>query len=208
MDPVTIGLLISIAPTVLDLLFGHGHHIKDQALIQNLKTMYGYGFEGFGYEGEGYRYPPLSRDSKNLMLTTVQTKRGPIQVLVPKPTRQWAAAYQLNIRQKPNPWVEFMRGKIKALLDEYYKTQLAQPELTEEDRAILEYKRTTPVEKRPRHKRLAAVAKRLYPDLETLPEEQLLYEYYLSPAIGEVHKIRGEKARRKARERLLALAKK
>jgi peptidoglycan biosynthesis protein MviN/MurJ (putative lipid II flippase) len=49
MNPATIGLLISIAPTVLDLLFGRGHHIKDQALIQNLKTMYGYGLEGYGY---------------------------------------------------------------------------------------------------------------------------------------------------------------
>jgi hypothetical protein len=49
MDPATIGLLISIAPTVLDLLFGRGHHIKDQALIQNLKDMYGYGLEGYDY---------------------------------------------------------------------------------------------------------------------------------------------------------------
>jgi hypothetical protein len=103
MDPATIGLLISIAPAVLDLLFGRGHHIKDQALIQNLKAMYGYGLEGYGLFGEGYRYPPLSRDARDLMLTTVQTKRGDIQVLAPKPTRQWAAAYQLNIRQKPNP---------------------------------------------------------------------------------------------------------
>jgi hypothetical protein len=59
MDPATIGLLITIAPTVLDLLFGRGHYIKDQALIQNLKTMYGYGLEGYGYAGEGFRYPPL-----------------------------------------------------------------------------------------------------------------------------------------------------
>jgi hypothetical protein len=30
MDPATIGLLISIAPTVLDLLFGHGNIIKQE----------------------------------------------------------------------------------------------------------------------------------------------------------------------------------
>jgi hypothetical protein len=60
MDPETIGLLISIAPTVLDLLFGHGQHIKDQTPIQNLKTMYGYGLEGFGFERERYRYPSLA----------------------------------------------------------------------------------------------------------------------------------------------------
>jgi hypothetical protein len=54
MDPATIGLLISIAPTVLDLLFGRGHHIKKEELIQNLKDMYGYGLEGYGLYGQGY----------------------------------------------------------------------------------------------------------------------------------------------------------
>jgi hypothetical protein len=54
MDPATIGLLISMAPAVLDLLFGRGHHIKKEELIQNLKDMYGYGLEGYGLYGQGY----------------------------------------------------------------------------------------------------------------------------------------------------------
>jgi hypothetical protein len=47
MDPATIGLLISIAPTVLDLLFGSGHHLEDD---RERKSMYGY---GYGMEGYG-----------------------------------------------------------------------------------------------------------------------------------------------------------
>jgi hypothetical protein len=77
----------------------------------------------------------------------------------------------------------------------------------EEDKAILTYKSLQPTEKRPRHKRLAAVATQLYPEMATLPEDQLLAEYYASPAIAQAHKIRSERARRRARERLLALAK-
>jgi hypothetical protein len=62
MDPATIGLLISIAPTVLDLLFGEGH-IKDSFRQQRYpsETMYGYGLEGYGMYGEGYRYPRRRR---------------------------------------------------------------------------------------------------------------------------------------------------
>jgi hypothetical protein len=43
MDPATIGFLISIAPTVLDLLFGQGH-IKESSRQQRypLENMYGY----------------------------------------------------------------------------------------------------------------------------------------------------------------------
>jgi hypothetical protein len=57
MDPATIGLLMSIAPTVLDLLFGRGH-IKESSRQQRypLENMYGYGLEGYGY-----RYPGRER---------------------------------------------------------------------------------------------------------------------------------------------------
>jgi hypothetical protein len=87
MDPATIGLLISIAPTVLDLLFGQGYHnLNVQDVQEKLKEMYGYGLEGFGYEeGEGYRYPSLAKEEPTLV--TIQTKRGPLQVIVPKPTK-------------------------------------------------------------------------------------------------------------------------
>jgi hypothetical protein len=59
MDPATFGLLFSIAPTVLDLLFGEGH-IKKSLHPQRYssKNMLAYGLEGYG---EGYRYPPRVR---------------------------------------------------------------------------------------------------------------------------------------------------
>jgi hypothetical protein len=55
MDPATIGLLISIAPTVLDLLFGQGH-IKESSRQQRYppENMYGYGLEGYEMYGQGY----------------------------------------------------------------------------------------------------------------------------------------------------------
>jgi hypothetical protein len=102
MDPATIGLLISIAPTVLDLLFGRGHHIKDQALIQNLKNMYGYGLEGYGYAGEGLRYPPIEGyyDEPITIATIQKGLRSGTQIkrYVPKVDEHWVAAYLLNKR--------------------------------------------------------------------------------------------------------------
>jgi hypothetical protein len=113
MDPATIGLLISIAPTVLDLLFGRGHHIKDQALIQNLKNMYGYGLEGCGYAGEGFRYPPIEGYyDEPTTIATVQ-KEGPrkgmeIKRYLPKVDDRWVAAYLLNKRiAARNKWRKY-----------------------------------------------------------------------------------------------------
>jgi hypothetical protein len=77
MDPATIGLLISIAPTVLDLLFGRGNVIKHEILLQNPKKMYGYGLEGYGLEGEGLRYPPITGYYEEpINIATIQ-KEGP-----------------------------------------------------------------------------------------------------------------------------------
>jgi hypothetical protein len=69
MDPSTIGFLISIAPTVLELLFGRGtkySDIKHELILENPKEMYGYGLEGYGLEGYGldeyglgFRYPDV-----------------------------------------------------------------------------------------------------------------------------------------------------
>jgi hypothetical protein len=88
MDPATIGLLISIAPTVLDLLFGQGH-IKESLHPQRYssKNMLAYGLEGYG---EGYRYPP---PSEKFVLLPLQTERGIIQKAIPVPTKKWAAAF-------------------------------------------------------------------------------------------------------------------
>jgi hypothetical protein len=113
MDPATIGLLISIAPTVLDLLFGEGH-IKDSSRQQRypLENMYGYGLEGYGMYGQGYRYPRRRRK------LTVQTYY-PEEV---QPELVRAAVFNRALAGK-NPWLKFLGendyfNRIRDLLNE------------------------------------------------------------------------------------------
>jgi hypothetical protein len=116
MDPATIGLLISMAPTVLDLLFGEGH-IKESLYPQRYssKNMLAYGLEGYG---EGYRYPPLTGP---YVVMPYETSRGVIQKAIQVPSKKWAAAYFLNKKAVANnPWVKFMRTKMDDLRKEYY----------------------------------------------------------------------------------------
>jgi uncharacterized small protein (DUF1192 family) len=100
MDPATIGLLISIAPTVLDLLFGQGH-IKESSRQQRypLENMYGYGLEGYGMYGQGYRYPRRRRE------VTVSTFY-PLEV---QPNLIRAAVFNRAIAKK-NDWIEHLRN--------------------------------------------------------------------------------------------------
>jgi hypothetical protein len=98
MDPATIGLLISIAPNVFDLLFGQGH-IKEYSRQQRypLENMYGYGLEGYGMYGQGYRYPRRKRE------LTVKTFYPPdVQPGVIK-----AAVFNRALVRK-NPWIEHL----------------------------------------------------------------------------------------------------
>jgi hypothetical protein len=94
MDPATIGLLISIAPTVLDSLFGQGH-IKESSQQQRhlLENMYGYGLEGYGY-----RYPRRRRE------LTVKTYYPP--EVQPKVIQ--AAVFNRALAKK-NDWIEHLR---------------------------------------------------------------------------------------------------
>jgi hypothetical protein len=120
MDPATIGLLISIAPTVLELLFG-GNLIKHETVP---KKMYGYGLEGYGY-----RYPPLPEEYARL---PYQTSYGTIERTVRVPNKKWVAAYILNKRAVANnKWVNFLRSKMDKLREEYYKEVLKQGEVPE-----------------------------------------------------------------------------
>jgi hypothetical protein len=163
MDPATIGLLISMAPTVLDLLFGEGH-IKESLHPQRIssKDMLAYGLEGYG---EGYRYPP---PSETFALLPLQTSSGKIiQRAIPVPTKKWAAAYFLNKRAvAKNPWVSFMRSKMGELRDEYYRE--------------VKKEKAPPRVERIRH-RLMLEAIRRSPDLapiENLSDEDLINLYY------------------------------
>jgi hypothetical protein len=99
MDPATIGLLISIAPTVLDLLFGQGH-IKESSRQQRypFENMYGYGLEGYGMYGQGYRYPRRRRK------LTVETYYP--EAVQPELVR--AAVFNRAIAAK-NPWLKFLQ---------------------------------------------------------------------------------------------------
>jgi hypothetical protein len=158
MDPATIGLLISIAPTVLDILFGHGKNAIKQETFP--KKMYGY---GYGLEGYGYRYPPLPDQFAGV---PIQTKYGIVVKPVRIPTKKWAAAYFLNKKAvENNPWVIFMRKKMDALRDEYYKEQgKAAPAKVQ----------------RTRHKLMAEAIKRI-PELaalEGLSIDDLIKAYY------------------------------
>jgi hypothetical protein len=96
MDPATIGLLISIAPTVLELLFGRGNIIKHEMLLENPQKMYGYGLEGYGY-----RYPRRRRQ----MAVTAYYYPGELQDEYIK-----AAVFNKAIASK-NPWINFLRQK-------------------------------------------------------------------------------------------------
>jgi hypothetical protein len=165
MDPATIGLLISIAPTVLDLLFSGRRvtfgHVRRTNIIKHEtipKKMYGYGLE----EGYGYRYPPLEQYAR----LPYQTTRGVIEKIVRVPTKKWAAVYFLNKRAvAKNKWVNFLRKKMDNLRDEYYKE--------------VGKKKPKRVE-RIRHKLMTEAIKRM-PELaaiEKLPEEELIKLYY------------------------------
>jgi hypothetical protein len=100
MDPATIRLLITIVPTVLDLLFGQGHHIKKSLSNQNYPdNMYGYGLEGYGMLGEGYRYPRRRRKS------TVQTYYP--EAVHPELIR--ATVFNRAVA-KENPWIVHLRA--------------------------------------------------------------------------------------------------
>jgi hypothetical protein len=98
MDPATIGLLISIAPTVLDMLFGQGH-IKKSLGHQNYPdNMYGYGLEGYGLLGEGYRYP---RQRRRLTIETYYPESA-----YPELIR--ATVFNRAIA-KENSWIQHLR---------------------------------------------------------------------------------------------------
>jgi hypothetical protein len=166
MDPATIGLLISMAPTVLDLLFGEGH-IKESLHPQRIssKNMLAYGLEGYG---EGYRYPPLTGPYVVLPYETSSGKV--IQKAIQVPSKKWAAAYFLNKKAVAhNDWVNFMRSKMDDLRKEYY-TKIKGKKPEEVPERI----------QRIRHKLMLEAIKRI-PELATLEglsEDDLIKLYY------------------------------
>jgi hypothetical protein len=137
MDPATIGLLISIAPTVLDLLFGQGH-IKESSRQQRypFENMYGYGLEGYGMYGQGYRYP---RRRRKLTVETYYTPES-------QPELIRAAVFNRAIAKK-NPWLQFLEkenvfGQIRDLLKQKAAKYRAKNPVTEKTRKVLQRQHT------------------------------------------------------------------
>jgi hypothetical protein len=149
MDPATIGLLISIAPTVLELLFserdqrslfGRGNNIDikhetvpkrhvQRTLLENPKVkMYGYGLEGYGY-----RYPPIEGyyDEPIKLGTITKGPRKGLEIkrYPPKVDKRWVAAYLLNKQYGANRWREIAKKYLQAASQEYLN------ELKKTDRA-------------------------------------------------------------------------
>jgi hypothetical protein len=193
MDPATISLLISIAPTVLDLLFGRGYHIKDQARIQNLKDMYGYGLEGYGYAGEGFRYPPVEGYyDEPITVATIQ-KEGPrkgmeIKRYPPKIDDRWVAAYLLNKRiAARNAWREYATKALQEASKQYLedlktKSPEAYARAVENRQRREARKGRVPIPLR------SAEGKRLLDELEKLKDEELLARYYHGRRPGKIPK--------------------
>jgi hypothetical protein len=138
MDPATIGLLISIAPTVLDILFGRGNVIKHESVpkrhvqrtilenpesnrrLRSENKMYGYGLEGYGY-----RYPPIEGYYEEPIVLGKVQKEGPrkelpIKRYLPKGDERWMAAYILNERAaKKNKWRDYATKALREASKQY-----------------------------------------------------------------------------------------
>jgi hypothetical protein len=190
MDPATIGLLISIAPTVLDLLFGRGHHIKDQELTQNLKDMYGYGLEGYGLYGQGYRYPPVEGYyDEPIIIGKIQ--KGPragqeIKRYPPKISDRWVATYLLNKRlAAKNKWREYATKALREASKQYQKEVIEPLKESEDPLDQRRYKRIIEnMHKREARKGLLPLAlrseeaRKMLEDLKKLSDAELLEHYY------------------------------
>jgi hypothetical protein len=198
MDPATIGLLISIAPTVLDLLFGRGHHIKEEQRIQNLKDMYGYGLEGYGLYGRGYRYPHVE-GYYDEPIETGTIQKGPragqkLQRYAPKVDQRWVAAYLLNEKlAKQNPWREYATKALHEASKQYLE------DLKAKDPAAYKIAIENKQRRQARKGQLplalrTAEAKKMYDELKELEFPDLIRRYY-----GE------RKIRKKTREKLAKL---
>jgi hypothetical protein len=166
MDPATIGLLISIAPTVLDLLFGRGH-IKESSRQQRypLENMYGYGLEGYGMYGQGYRYP---RRRRKLPVETYYPQEA-------QPELVRAAVFNRAI-VKQNDWIKFLHAndyfnKTRALLKDAAAKYRAQKPLTEKGQKSLQRQLTrlqaelNILQNEAQNKRLAQEFAQKYPGL-------------------------------------------
>jgi hypothetical protein len=184
MDPATIGLLISIAPTILDLLFGRGSAIKHESIP---KKMYGYGLEGYGY-----RYPPtLGYYEEPIVVGTITEgpfKGFPLRRYAPKVNEKWIAAYVLNKKiAERNPWLAKAKAALQQASQEYLeelktKNPAAYAQAMKAKQKRLENKKKGPLALR------VKAAQEMYERLHKLPDEELLKYYYSGRRVPKTKK--------------------
>jgi hypothetical protein len=173
MDPATIGLLISIAPTVLDLIFGRGSAIKHESIP---KKMYGYGLEGYGY-----RYLPTSGFYEEpIIVGTISEgpfKGYPIHRYAPKVDEKWVAAYILNKRiASKNKWIDYARKALQAASEKYLEELKTNDPKAYDDAIKAREKRLAKKGQLPLALHVPK-AKPLYDQLLNLPDEDLFQRY-------------------------------
>jgi hypothetical protein len=188
MDPATIGLLISIAPTVLELLFGRGQSDIKQEMFP--KKMYGY---GYGLEGYGYRYPPIEGYYEEPIVVGTVEKEGPfkgfpIYRYAPKVNEKWVAVYELNKRiADRNPWLAKAKAALQQASQEYLeelktKNPAAYAQAMKAKQKRLENKKKGPLALR------VKAAQEMYERLHKLPDEELLKYYYSGRRVPKTKK--------------------
>jgi hypothetical protein len=192
MDPTTIGLLISIAPTVLDLLFGRGHGsvIKHEMFP---KKMYGYGLEGYGLEGYGldeyglgFRYPTVPLVEVEIPRKSKKGTEYKLKKKIPKVDEKWVITYLLNTKNKPprqpSKWMDFVKqafNDAKQKYNEYLEKELKKKDRVTYDRLMLNRnKREARKEQLPLAIRYAPGAMEHYVKYKDYPFDKLITEYY------------------------------
>jgi hypothetical protein len=191
MDPATIGLLISIAPSILELLFGKGtsdNNIKHKLSLENSKEMYGYGLEGYGLDdyGLGFRYPTVPYIEVKIPRKSKTGTDYQITRKIPQPDEKWIATYLLNTQKKPprrqTKWMDFVKQAIQQAKVNYdnYLNDLKKTDKEAYDKLMKNRKmREARKQELPLAIRLAPGALELYNQFKDLPPEELLGKYYL-----------------------------
>jgi hypothetical protein len=198
MDPATIELLITLAPAVLGLLFGRGHHLKEEERIQNLKDMYGYGLAGYGLYGQGYRYPHVEGYYDEPVETgTIQEgprKGQKLQRYPPKVDDRWVAAYLLNKQlAAKNKWRKYATEALREASKKYLEDLKKKDPKAYEDAIKNRERREARKEHLPFALR-SAEAQKMLEEMRGLSEADLIRRYYA-----------GHKIRKKIREKLAKL---
>jgi hypothetical protein len=213
MDPATIGLIISIAPTILDLLFGDGNHNIFSRIPKMSITCYGiYGYgEGLD-EGEGFPYPELMGPAQPVIIK--KGVRNPrtgavfdIKRYVKPPDEVWAVTYYLNKKgMEKNKWIGYATKALQEARKQYYADEIGAAEAAGDAvrTEALRKKFAEGPKKRTRH----GLQLRLLPPEVRQKYEGMTYEQLLPLYYEKAGKKPTSKTRKKYAQILVPVAKK